>query len=58
MKLRSKRSYGQTKLDHVLSHVSYSIKDACVLIGIIAGTYVAIHWITDFLANWIYCHMM
>ena len=51
---RKPESYGKSKLDHILTHVSYGLKDACVLVGLIALTYVAVHWTTDFLAFWIY----
>lgn len=58
MKQKSRRVYGQTKIDHVLSYMFYSIEDACILVGAIAGLYVFIHWATDFIVNWIYCNMM
>lgn len=46
-------NYGKSKLDNVLTHISYGLKDACVLVGLIALTYVTIHLVTDFLAVWI-----
>ena len=55
---RKPESYGKSKLDHILTHVSYGLKDACVLVGLIALTYVAVDWTTDFLAFWIYRSFM
>ena len=45
---------GKTKLDHVLSYISYALRDACVLGVSAVFIYWAIYWINQLISNWIY----
>ena len=51
---RKPESYGKTKLDHVLTYISYALRDACVLGVSVAFIYWAIYWISQLISNWIY----
>ena len=45
---------GKTKLDHVLTYISYALRDACMLGVSVAFIYWAIYWINQLISNWIY----
>ena len=44
---RKPESYGKTKLDHVLTYISYALRDACVTVGIVALMYMFFYFVNQ-----------
>lgn len=51
---RKPESYGKTKLDHVLTYISYALRDACVTVGIVALMYMFFYFVNQYVTMWIW----
>ena len=51
---RKPKNYGKTELDHVLTYISYALRDACVAVGIVALMYMFFYFVNQYATMWIW----